>query len=76
MAADILMYDSDLVPVGKDQKQHLEVTRDLAGKMNEQFGEGTCKLPDALIAESTAIVPGLDGQKNEQKLQQHAPHLR
>ena len=40
MAADILMYDSDLVPVGKDQKQHLEVTRDLAGKMNEQFGEG------------------------------------
>ena len=57
------MYDSDLVPVGKDQKQHLEVTRDLAGKMNEQFGEGTCKLPDALIAESTAIVPGLDGQK-------------
>ena len=63
MAADILMYDSDLVPVGKDQKQHLEVTRDLAGKMNEQFGEGTCKLPDALIAESTAIVPGLDGQK-------------
>ena len=63
MAADILMYDSDLVPVGKDQKQHLEVTRDLAGKMNEQFGEGTCKLPDALIAEITAIVPGLDGQK-------------
>lgn len=43
MAADILMYDSDLVPVGKDQKQHLEVTRDLAGKMNEQFGEGTCQ---------------------------------
>ncbi len=49
--------------MGKDQKQHLEVTRDLADKMNLQFGEGTCKLPDALIAESTAIVPGLDGQK-------------
>lgn len=63
MAADILMYDADLVPVGKDQKQHLEVTRDLAGKMNDQFGEGTCKLPEALIAENTAIVPGLDGQK-------------
>ncbi len=63
MAADILLYDADLVPVGKDQKQHLEVTRDLADKMNLQFGEGTCKLPDALIAESTAIVPGLDGQK-------------
>ena len=55
MAADIRMYDSDLVPVGKDQKQHLEVTRDLAGKMNEQFGEGTCKLPDALIAELSLI---------------------
>lgn len=63
MAADILMYDADLVPVGKDQKQHLEVTRDLAGKMNDQFGEGTCKMPEPLIAESTAVVPGLDGQK-------------
>ena len=63
MAADILLYDSDLVPVGKDQKQHLEVTRDLAGKMNETFGEGLFKLPEALIAESTAVVPGLDGQK-------------
>ena len=51
------------MPVGKDQEATPEVTRDLAGKMNEQFGEGTCKLPDALIAESTAIVPGLDGQK-------------
>ncbi len=63
MAADILLYDSDLVPVGKDQKQHLEVTRDLAGKMNDAFGEGLFKLPEALIAESTAVVPGLDGQK-------------
>lgn len=63
MAADILLYDSDLVPVGKDQKQHLEVTRDLAGKMNDRYGEGTVKVPDAMIAESTAVVPGLDGQK-------------
>lgn len=63
MAADILLYDSDLVPVGKDQKQHLEVTRDLAGKMNDAFGEGLFKLPEALIAENTAVVPGLDGQK-------------
>lgn len=63
MAADILLYDSDLVPVGKDQKQHLEVTRDLAGKINESFGEGLLKLPEPLIAESTAVVPGLDGQK-------------
>lgn len=63
MAADILLYDAQLVPVGKDQKQHLEITRDLAGKMNEKYGEGTCVLPDPMIAESTAVVPGLDGQK-------------
>ncbi len=63
MAADILLYGSDAVPVGKDQKQHLEVTRDLAGKMNEAFGAGLFKLPEPIISESTAIVPGLDGQK-------------
>ena len=63
MAADILLYDSDVVPVGKDQKQHLEVTRDLAGKINDAFGEGLLKMPEALINEVTAIVPGLDGQK-------------
>lgn len=63
MAADILLYDSDAVPVGKDQKQHLEVTRDLAGKINDAFGENLLKVPDAIISESTAIVPGLDGQK-------------
>ncbi len=63
MAADILLYDSDQVPVGKDQKQHVEVTRDLAGKFNDQYGEGLLKLPEPIIAESTAVVPGLDGQK-------------
>ena len=63
MAADILLYDSDAVPVGKDQKQHLEVTRDLAGKMNDAFGEGLLKMPEAIISEATAVVPGLDGQK-------------
>ena len=63
MAADILLYDSDLVPVGKDQKQHLEVTRDLAGKLNERCGEGTVKIPEPFIQENTAVVPGLDGQK-------------
>ena len=63
MAADILLYDSDAVPVGKDQKQHLEVTRDLAGKINDTFGEGLLKMPEAIISESTAVVPGLDGQK-------------
>jgi tryptophanyl-tRNA synthetase len=63
MAADILIYDSDIVPVGKDQKQHVEVTRDIAIKMNETFGEGLLKLPTPRIREDTAVVPGLDGQK-------------
>ncbi len=63
MAADILLYDSELVPVGKDQKQHLEITRDLAGKINDAYGEGTLIVPEPLISEATAIVPGLDGQK-------------
>jgi tryptophanyl-tRNA synthetase len=62
MAADILIYDSDIVPVGRDQKQHLEVTRDIAIKMNETFGE-IFKLPEPAIQESTAVVPGLDGAK-------------
>jgi tryptophanyl-tRNA synthetase len=63
MAADILLYDSDLVPVGKDQKQHLEVTRDIAVKINEAYGADTLKLPEACIQETTATVPGLDGAK-------------
>jgi len=63
MAADILLYNSDKVPVGKDQKQHLEITRDIAAKMNLTFGEGTLKIPEALIRQETAVVPGVDGQK-------------
>src|SRR5437879_3558072 len=63
MAADILIYDSDIVPVGKDQKQHVEVCRDLAAKMNHIFGESLLKVPQARIREETAVVPGLDGQK-------------
>lgn len=63
MAADILLYDANLVPVGEDQKQHLEVTRDLVGKVNESYGEGTLVLPEARIREDVAKVPGLDGQK-------------
>jgi tryptophanyl-tRNA synthetase len=62
MAADILIYDSDLVPVGKDQKQHIEITRDLAVKMNETFGQ-IFKLPEARIRAATETVPGIDGQK-------------
>jgi tryptophanyl-tRNA synthetase len=62
MAADILIYDSDIVPVGKDQKQHIEITRDLAGKMNETFGQ-IFKLPEPRIQPATEVVPGIDGQK-------------
>ena len=62
MAADILIMNADLVPVGKDQKQHLEVTRDLAQKFNNQYGE-IFKLPDAYIPDTVATIPGLDGQK-------------
>ncbi len=63
MAADILLYDSNQVPVGKDQKQHLEVTRDLAVKLNEAYGEGTVVLPEAIIKKETELVVGLDGRK-------------
>ncbi len=68
MAADILIYDSDIVPVGKDQKQHIEMTRDLAVKMNETFGQSEpdgriFKLPEARIQAMTETVPGIDGQK-------------
>ena len=62
MAADILLYKSELVPVGRDQKQHLEVTRDIAVKFNERFGE-VFVLPQPLIQEQSAVVPGIDGQK-------------
>src|ERR1700722_9174426 len=62
MAADILLYDSDVVPVGKDQKQHLEITRDIAIKFNELYGE-VFKLPEPSIREEVATILGLDGQK-------------
>jgi tryptophanyl-tRNA synthetase len=62
MAADILIYQSNLVPVGRDQKQHVEVTRDIAIKFNNQFGP-VFTIPDPVIAEEVAVVPGLDGQK-------------
>jgi tryptophanyl-tRNA synthetase len=67
MASDILIYDSDVVPVGKDQKQHIEITRDLAGKINETFGSEPdghiFKLPEPRIQAATEVVPGIDGQK-------------
>lgn len=62
MAADILLYDPDVVPVGKDQKQHVEYARDIAQKFNHLFGE-TFVLPEPYIQESVATVPGIDGRK-------------
>jgi tryptophanyl-tRNA synthetase len=62
MSADILLYDTDIVPVGQDQKQHVEYARDIAQKFNNIFGE-TFKLPEELILENVATVPGIDGRK-------------
>lgn len=62
MAADILIYDSEYVPVGKDQKQHLEMTRDIAEKFNLAYGQ-TLVVPEELILPEVAVVPGTDGQK-------------
>jgi len=62
MAADILLYEADLVPVGKDQLQHLEMTRDMATFFNEQYGS-ILKLPQAMTHESVEIIPGVDGRK-------------
>ena len=62
MAADILLYDADIVPVGKDQLQHLEMTRDVAQRFHAKFGE-TFVLPEAQISEETMYVPGTDGEK-------------
>lgn len=63
MAADIVLYDAHVVPVGKDQKQHLEFTRDMVESVNRNYGEDTLILPDAKIDEQVMIVPGVDGEK-------------
>jgi len=70
MAADILIYESDVVPVGKDQKQHIEITRDLAVKMNETYGQ-IFKLPEPRIQPETETVPGIDGQKMSKSYGNH-----
>ncbi|MFD1817521.1 tryptophanyl-tRNA synthetase [Pseudarcicella hirudinis] len=62
-AADIMLYDAHLVPVGKDQRQHLEMTRDLGGAFNRQYGEEILVLPEARIDEAVMTIPGIDGQK-------------
>jgi len=63
MAADILLYDANLIPVGKDQKQHVEMARDLAIKINHHFGEEIFTIPKPSIDENVQTIPGLDGQK-------------
>ncbi len=72
MAADILIYDSDVVPVGRDQKQHIEVARDIAVKLNECYGE-VFKLPEPSIREDVAVVPGTDGQKMSKSYENTIP---
>lgn len=62
MAADILLYDTDIVPVGKDQKQHVEMARDMAGSFNAVYGD-VLHLPKVVIEESVMTIPGLDGRK-------------
>ena len=62
MAADILLYDAEIVPVGKDQQQHLEMTRDIAGSFNHAYGD-TLVLPEARIDKRVMTIPGIDGQK-------------
>jgi len=63
MASDIMMYDADFVPVGKDQMQHLEMTRDIGGSINHSLGKDVLVIPEAKIKEDTKLVPGIDGQK-------------
>lgn len=63
MAADILLYQANKVPVGKDQKQHVEIARDIAAKFNNTYGKDIFTLPEPVIKEEVAVVPGTDGQK-------------
>jgi len=62
MAADILLYQANIIPVGKDQKQHIEITRDIAERFNLVYGE-TFVLPEPMISDDIAVIPGIDGQK-------------
>jgi len=70
MAADILAYQSNVVPVGRDQKQHVEVTRDIALKFNNQYGE-VFTIPEPSIRDGVAVVPGIDGQKMSKSYDNH-----
>lgn len=72
MAADILIYDSTVVPVGKDQKQHVEMARDMAQSFNAKFGN-TLVIPEVLTRDETAVLPGIDGRKMSKSYDNHIP---
>lgn len=72
MSADILLFDTDIVPVGEDQLQHVEFARDIAQKFNNTYGE-ILKLPEACIQKDSKVVPGLDGQKMSKSYNNHIP---
>jgi tryptophanyl-tRNA synthetase len=74
MAADILLYDADVVPVGKDQKQHVEMARDMAGAFNAIYGD-VLKLPEPIIQEDVKVIPGLDGRKMSKSYGNEIPLL-
>ena len=74
MTADILLYNSDIVPVGADQKQHVEFARDIAGYFNHTYGE-TFKMPEPVIGEDTGLIPGLDGRKMSKSYDNTIPLL-
>tara|TARA_B100000586_G_C20081591_1_gene415649 strand:+ start:418 stop:1425 length:1008 start_codon:yes stop_codon:yes gene_type:complete len=72
MAADILMFNADIVPVGQDQKQHVEMTRDIASRFNHHYGE-VFTIPDASIEEDAGVLPGIDGRKMSKSYKNHIP---
>ena len=72
MAADILLYDTDIVPVGKDQKQHVEMARDMAGSLNSLYGD-LLTLPEPVIQEEVMLIPGLDGRKMSKSYNNEVP---
>ena len=71
MAADILLFNSNVVPVGRDQKQHIEMTADIAQAINRNYREELLTVPEPLINELTQIIPGMDGRKMSKRLQQY-----
>jgi tryptophanyl-tRNA synthetase len=75
MAADILLFDADLVPVGKDQVQHVEIARDMAQRLNHTYKQELLKLPAAKVDEQTMIIPGLDGRKMSKSYDNTIPLL-